>query len=87
MRIPLPPPPAAGLISSGSGSLRARSTKVFGSSSSMAEGATGKPPLATNARARTLSPISSICSGVGPTNTRPAASTARANLLFSERNP
>ena len=43
MRMPLPPPPADGLISSGKPTSRARSMKLFGSSSSIAEGATGKP--------------------------------------------
>src|SRR4051812_36201478 len=37
--------------------------------------------------ARSLSPIFSMASGVGPMNTRPAASTSRAKDAFSERNP
>jgi hypothetical protein len=87
MRIPLPPPPAAGLISSGNPTCRARSLKLDGSSSSMAEGATGKPAWATKARARTLSPIRSMASGVGPMKRMPAAWTLRANAAFSDRNP
>jgi Asp-tRNA(Asn)/Glu-tRNA(Gln) amidotransferase A subunit family amidase len=53
----------------------------------IALGATGKPAASTKARARTVSPISSICPGVGPTKTRPACSTARAKSAFSDRNP
>ena len=71
--MPLPPPPAAGLIRDGNPTALARSEKVAGSSSSMADGATGKPRAATKARARTLSPMSSIASAVGPTKTRPAS--------------
>jgi hypothetical protein len=43
--------------------------------------------LATNARARTLSPISSMASGDGPTKINPAAFTRLAKPAFSERNP
>ncbi|MGZ5065325.1 MAG: hypothetical protein ACXWBW_07015 [Usitatibacter sp.] len=39
------------------------------------------------ALARSFRPIFSMASGVGPMNTRPAASTARAKSSFSERNP
>ena len=39
------------------------------------------------ARAATLSPRLSSISGRGPTNAIPAASQARANPAFSERNP
>ena len=37
--------------------------------------------------ARILSPIAAIEAGSGPTQVRPAASTARAKSAFSERNP
>ena len=38
-------------------------------------------------RAVCFDPNSSSCAGVGPTNAMPAASAARANPAFSERNP
>ncbi len=87
MRMPLPPPPAAGLISSGKPTSAARWANVAGSSSSIADGATGKPARATNSRARTLSPINSISSAPGPTNTSPALRTLRAKSAFSDRKP
>ena len=44
--------------------------------------------LSENAEfARTLSPISSICSGLGPTKAMPAASTARARIRGGSVSP
>ena len=39
------------------------------------------------ARASVFEPIASIASGEGPTQTRPASITARANPAFSARKP
>ena len=46
-----------------------------------------RPRAAAAAFARTLSPISSIASGDGPTNTTPASAHARASAGFSDRKP
>ncbi len=64
--------------------VRAREMKVRGSSSSIADGATGKPLRCTKLRARILSPISSMLSGVGPMKAIPAAATVLANSAFSD---
>jgi hypothetical protein len=50
-------------------------------------GATGTPAAAIRLRALILSPIAVIASAGGPTHTRPAASTVRANSAFSLRKP
>ena len=50
-------------------------------------GVTGTPASTAVCRAASLLPSRSIVSGGGPTNTRPAAMTARANAAFSLRNP
>ena len=45
------------------------------------------PAASATWRAFILSPKASSTSGGGPTNTAPAAATARANAGFSDRNP
>src|SRR6185437_5086714 len=50
-------------------------------------GTTGTPAALAAARAAALSPMARIVSPFGPTNTRPAASTASAKAAFSERKP
>ena len=50
-------------------------------------GSTGTPAASARARARALSPIASINSGVGPTQVSPASATARAKPSFSARKP
>ena len=47
----------------------------------------GTPAACIALRARVFEPISSIASGGGPIQTRPASSTARANAAFSARKP
>ena len=87
-RMPLPPPPADGLISSGkptAGAAVTRSRSVM--DGSPAPGTTGTPAAATVALARILSPIASIAAGGGPMKVRPASAQARANAAFSARNP
>ena len=78
--MPLPPPPAAALTSTGK---RMSST---GSSTAYA-GTTGTPALTAISRAASLRPICSITAAEGPTSLIPAASTARANAARSERKP
>ncbi len=48
---------------------------------------TGTPAATAAVRAATLLPSVVITSGVGPTNTMPAAAQARANSGFSDRKP
>ncbi len=50
-------------------------------------GTSGTPASRIVCFARLLSPISSIASGRGPTNTRSLSSQARTNAAFSARNP
>jgi hypothetical protein len=50
-------------------------------------GSTGTPTFLATSLALSFRPIVSIASGGGPTNTRPAATHARAKPAFSDRNP
>ena len=50
-------------------------------------GTIGTPADRASLRALVLSPSESRSSGVGPTKVSPAAAQARANPLFSDRNP
>jgi len=50
-------------------------------------GTVDTPAFAAVSRASDLLPIIRIVSGVGPTKTRPAPSTASANFAFSARKP
>ncbi len=87
-RMPLPPPPADGLSSTGkpiSDAAAARSVSDI--PGSVRPGTTGTPAAATASLARILSPIASIAAAGGPMNTSPARSQAAAKAAFSERNP
>ncbi len=50
-------------------------------------GSTGRPAANACRRAASLSPAASSTSALGPMNTIPAASQARASRGFSARNP
>ncbi len=80
IRIPLPPPPAAALTSTGN-------AKDSGSAWTSYDGTTGTPASTAISRAASLRPIRSITSAVGPTRTSPASSTARAKAARSDRKP
>ncbi|CPU65501.1 Uncharacterised protein [Mycobacteroides abscessus] len=86
--MPLPPPPADGLTSSGNPTAPAAARR---SSSDMpgspAPGTTGTPRAPTMLFAASLSAIASSASTPGPTNAIPARSHARASAGFSERKP
>ena len=84
--MPLPPPPAAALISRGV-PIFAASAASFPASSASAEGARGTQCFSAKARAFCLSPISSMASASGPTQISPASFTARAKRAFSDRKP
>ena len=77
--MPRPPPPAEAFTSSG------RSASVAVSASWLVS--TGTPAASISFLDSILEPICSIDSGVGPTQVRPAAITARAKSAFSERKP
>ena len=86
--MPLPPPPADGLISTGKPTADAPAMRSASVRSARASpGTVATPRASTAARAEILSPIASIDSGVGPMKTMPAAAHARANAAFSARNP
>ncbi len=80
IRIPRPPPPYDALTSSGRGA-------STGTSSHHQDGSTGTPAVAASRLASALDPIAAMASGGGPTQTRPASSTARANAASSDRKP
>ena len=87
MFIPLPPPPAAALISRGKPIASASARKASRSPVGITEGATGTPFARANSIAEILSPIRRMVSGRGPMKTSPASPTARAKSAFSERKP
>ena len=86
--MPLPPPPALGLTSSGY-PIPAAWTAISASESPAASnpGTTGTPRSETCARERALSPMISSALTSGPMNTRPSAAHASARATLSERNP
>jgi hypothetical protein len=91
-RIPLPPPPADGLSSTGkpvSTAARASSASLrrAWAGSGISPGTTGTPAAATVRLAWILSPIVSMADAGGPTKTSPAASQAVAKAAFSARKP
>ncbi len=87
-RIPLPPPPAAGLIRSGMPIFLAALVRRSSDwSSSSYPASTGIPSDTASRRAAALSPIVRMASGGGPTQRRPAAMTRSAKSAFSARNP
>ena len=83
--MPLPPPPADGFTSSGYPTRSAASSSATPVNAT--PGITGTPAAETCSLARILSPMTSRALTPGPTNTRPAASHARARSAFSERKP
>jgi hypothetical protein len=87
-RMPLPPPPADGLSSTGKPtSTAASATSSSDIPGSVRPGTTGTPAAMTVRLARILSPMASMASTGGPMNTMPAAAQARANSTFSDRKP
>ncbi len=87
-RMPLPPPPADGLSSTGVPISRAASTSCASVRPLPLEpGTTGTPAAFTVSLARILSPIRAMASAGGPMKTSPASSQARAKPAFSARKP
>ena len=86
--MPLPPPPAAALTSSGrpSAFVASRASLDPEDTDSRA-GKTGAPALAASFRARTLSPEASSVSALGPMNVTSALAQARAKAGFSDKKP
>ena len=86
--IPRPPPPALALTIRGKPISRpAASAAAASRTGASVPGDTGTPAADTRLRALILSPICSITSAEGPTQTSPWSSTRRANSAFSARNP
>ena len=86
--MPFPPPPAAGLISSGTPISAAPASSAASSSPGAARpGTTGTPRAATVSRAVILSPMVAIAAADGPTKAMPAAAQATASSARSERKP
>ena len=87
--MPLPPPPAVALISSGKPICGA--TAMISSSRSppspSVPGTTGTPALMTVARAMALSPMAAMAEGLGPIKVMPASMQAWANSSRSARKP
>jgi hypothetical protein len=87
-RMPLPPPPAAALSITGRPTARTDAAIAAGSTlGASLPGTIGTLAALASRLAAALSPRRSITSAVGPMNTRPAASTARAKAAFSARKP
>ena len=85
---PFPPPPAEALIATGQpNSSPSRATSAAEVTGSVVPGTIGTPALRMSSRAATFDPITSIASGGGPIQTRPASEQARANEAFSARKP
>ena len=84
MRMPLPPPPAAALTSTGYGSSRLTVTRA---SVMEYDGTTGTPARTAISRAASLRPIFSITAADGPTSRISASSSASAKAARSERKP
>ena len=87
-RMPLPPPPSTGLISTGkpirSASDRRRSALC---SDPLYPGTMARPAAAIADFAASLLAILRMASGGGPMNSSPASRTASAKSAFSERKP
>ena len=83
-RIPRPPPPAAAFTSAGY--VTVAPSAIRPSTTSIID-VVGTPASSAARLAATLSPSRVTCSGVGPTQTRPASMTACANAAFSARKP
>ena len=91
-RMPLPPPPAEALMSTGKPMRWAASWARVASGKPwplgpLSPGTTGTPAAIIDPRARVLSPIIRMALAGGPMNVIPAASQASANTGFSDRNP
>ena len=87
-RMPLPPPPADGLMSTGKPiPATAAARSASDRPGAPTPGTTGTPAAATVALAAILSPIASMAAGGGPMKTSPASAHARANTAFSDRKP
>ena len=69
-----------------SSSPRRRTSSAL-STGSVVPGMIGTPAAFIRSRASVFEPIASIAAGGGPIQTRPASSTARANVAFSARKP
>ena len=86
--MPMPPPPADALTITGKPMSRAAATACSGSpTGSEVPRETGTPADATRLRARILSPMASIASGDGPTQTSPASRTRRAKPGILREEP
>src|SRR5688572_3484705 len=87
-RMPLPPPPAAALMITGKPIDRANSSASSTSSTGPGvPGTIGTPTAVIALRAAALSPMTRICSAVGPMKVMFEASQISANSAFSARNP
>ncbi len=87
-RMPFPPPPAAALMITGNPISRAKPNASSESSTGPGvPGTMGTPTAAIAFRADALSPITRICSAVGPMNAMFDAAHVSANSAFSARNP
>ena len=88
IRIPLPPPPATALISTGYPSRFATASASSGVFTTPSlPGVTGTPARFMISRARDLSPMSRMFSGDGPMNVIPQSSQISAKCAFSDKNP
>ena len=86
--MPLPPPPADGLMSTGKPTSAAPAISSSSVSPGRASpGTVGTPRASTVRFAEILSPMTSIASAPGPMKTMPASAHARANAAFSARKP
>ena len=87
-RVPRPPPPATALTIIAPPDSDARKSPACSSDTAPSmPSSTGTPAALAAARARPLSPNSSRCSGLGPTNTIPASAQRRAKPARSARKP
>src|SRR5947208_1998705 len=87
-RIPLPPPPATALRSTGSPSRSASLFACTWSATGRVEpGTIGTPAACMRRRASVLSPIARMAVAGGPMKVSPASATASANGARSEKKP
>jgi hypothetical protein len=87
-RMPLPPPPAAALSSTGYPIWSARARASFASAMSLLmPGAIGTCASMAMRRAEVFSPRARCTDAGGPTKMMPASAHAWANCAFSERKP
>ena len=85
--MPFPPPPALGLISTGTRFRGSGDQLVVGKPGPRQPRHDGYSRCDTAARAVILSPIVAIADAGGPMNTIPASASAAAKSWFSERKP